>query len=104
MMSNKSEVTTVEKSQEQPCTENSTVTVTTVENSYEEECAENSTCHAVLPTGRYFGRKTQNWPNKILSGWKNLQPKFLQICLKLAENWQNFFEEFFLKSLDNLQA
>jgi hypothetical protein len=60
---------------------------------------------SVLPTGRYFGRKTQYWPNKNLSGRKNMRPNFSQICLKVAEKWQNFFEVCsLLKSLNNLKA
>jgi hypothetical protein len=32
--------------------------------------------HAVLPTGKYIGRKTQKWPNENLSRRKNPRPKF----------------------------
>jgi hypothetical protein len=46
----------------------------------------------VLPTGRNFGRKTQNWPPKNISGWKNQRPNFWQIFQKMAEKWPNFFE------------
>jgi hypothetical protein len=31
----------------------------------------------VLPTGRNFGRKTQKWPHKNMSGRKNPRPNFL---------------------------
>jgi hypothetical protein len=47
---------------------------------------------AVLPAGRNFGRKTQKWPQKILSGRENPRPNFWQICLKMAEKGPNFFE------------
>jgi hypothetical protein len=58
----------------------------------------------VLPTGRYFGRKTQKWPYKNLCGRKNQRPNFLQICLEMAEMWPNFFELCSSgKNLDNLQ-
>jgi hypothetical protein len=43
---------------------------------------------AVLPTGRNFGRKTQMWPHKNLSGRKI----FWQIYQKMTEKWPNFFE------------
>jgi hypothetical protein len=33
--------------------------------------------HPVLPTGRNFGRKTQKWPYKNMSGRKNSRPNFL---------------------------
>jgi hypothetical protein len=46
---------------------------------------------AVLPTGRNFGRKTQKWPHKNLSGRNNLRPNFWQIIIKMAEKWPNFF-------------
>jgi hypothetical protein len=45
----------------------------------------NSMAQTVLPTGRYFGRKTQKWPHKNLSGRKNPRPNFWHICLKMAE-------------------
>jgi hypothetical protein len=45
----------------------------------------------VLPTGRNFGRKTQKWPHKNLSGRNNLRPNFWQIIIKMAEKWPNFF-------------
>jgi hypothetical protein len=47
-----------------------------------------------LPTGRNFGRKTQKWPNKNLSGWKRQRPNILQIFQKMAEEWQNFPEDY----------
>jgi hypothetical protein len=37
----------------------------------------------VLPTGRNFGRKTQKWPHKHISGRKNLLPILLQIFQKM---------------------
>jgi hypothetical protein len=46
---------------------------------------------AVLPTGQNFGRKTQKWPHKNLSGRKKWRPNFLQIFQKMAEKWPNFF-------------
>jgi hypothetical protein len=59
---------------------------------------------SVLSTGRYFGRKTQKWPHKNLSGRKFLRANFLQICLKIAEKWPNLFEGYSsLKNLDYLQ-
>jgi hypothetical protein len=36
--------------------------------------------------------KHKSGPIKKLSGRKNLRPNFLQICLKMAEKWPNFFE------------
>jgi hypothetical protein len=45
----------------------------------------------VLPTGRNFGRKTQKWPFKYLSGRKKQRPNFSPISQKMAEKWPNFF-------------
>jgi hypothetical protein len=44
-----------------------------------------------LPTGRNFGRKTQKWPHKNLSGRKKQRPNFWPISQKMAEKWPNFF-------------
>jgi hypothetical protein len=46
---------------------------------------------SVLPTGRNFGRKTQKWPHKNLSGRKKQRPNFWPISQKIAEKWPNFF-------------
>jgi hypothetical protein len=54
-------------------------------------CPTFSAIAAVLPTGRNFGRKTQKWPHKNVSGRKNPLPNFWQIFIKLAEKWPNFF-------------
>jgi hypothetical protein len=45
----------------------------------------------VLLTGRKFGRKTQKWPCKNLSGRKKQRPNFLQIFQKIAEKCPDFF-------------
>jgi hypothetical protein len=45
----------------------------------------------VLPTGRNFGRKTQKWPHKNLSGREKLRPNFWPIFQKMAEKWPNFY-------------
>jgi hypothetical protein len=45
----------------------------------------------VLPTGQNFGRRTQKWPHKNLSGRKKQRLIFLQIFKKLAEKWLIFF-------------
>jgi hypothetical protein len=42
-------------------------------------------CFTVLPTGRNFGRKTQKWPPKNISGRKNQRPNFWQIFRKMTE-------------------
>jgi hypothetical protein len=38
-----------------------------------------------LPTGRFFGRKTQKGPNKNISGRTNLRPNFGRIFPKRAK-------------------
>jgi hypothetical protein len=58
----------------------------------------------VLPTGRNFCRKTQEWPQKNLSGRENPRPNFLRIGQKMAEKGPNFFEVWFsYKILDTLK-
>jgi hypothetical protein len=55
----------------------------------------------VLPTGRNFCRKTQNWPQKNLSGRENPRLNFLQISQKMAEKEPNFFEVWFTNKILN---
>jgi hypothetical protein len=46
----------------------------------QEECPQ-----SVLSTGRNFGRKTQKWSDKKLSGRTNPRSNFMQIFYKVAE-------------------